>query len=848
MKKATFPIVAILMMTLLLFSPTFVNAYSPRHCKGLDVYFYASDDKAFGALLAGQVDMIQWSVTYEQYLDACSSPDLELAGFSENGMMEFDVNNNYTIADYPGIRSPTNDLEFRRALAQAAPKDYFVNVIINGFAEKLDCPLCAPQKGYGNETCCNNFYPYDIDAANARLDAAGWTDTDSNGIRNYPVGWPGKEAGPDMDCLKVYVRSDHAHRLAAGTLYVSILTDDLHIPVCAVYDTSDVEYPIVMDARNYHIYTGGWNLGRYPTYLWGLFNHDNWYTGGSDYVTGEDAAGNPNYPDLDNATNEVYYATDMTTFTAAVKKSLGLIVCKYCVNIPLWSYRSYWAYSKYLVGVVNEDGYGLENTYTFLNAYKVDNPDTPEDESQQPIKFGTINAPKALNILDSTWYFDYAVLDRLSGSLLSVNPYNLAIDQPWMAQDWYETTWFDPQDNETKTKVTYYIRQDVWWHAPETGEAVQLFTAWDVEFSIWYIYPQTTLWNWAMAKDVHHTVVIDDFTIEIYFDALGMFLKYAPTGPLLPKYLLEPLLCDPIMCELPIVEPILPSDKTILPCDSIVQIINVTKYPEGIPLVEGVDYEVFGTGPPDYCHQEIHWLIPLAPGETIVFWYYAVNAAGGGGYYLGGLDWTNTLYSSGPYYIADFSGGVGGYAILNCVDSHFLGKPPLGEIDWTWYWVAGPYPRSGYYQVNLYDAVALLKAYCARGDACPVPTNWFPGADLDGYDLGHVGLYDAVQLLTNYGKKFGIPPTVTMSPWSATCIHTNVATTFTVTVVAGMTPPYTYIFQVRDCLGNVWNPVQTGASNTYVYPATLGCHLVRCIVIDGTGRVVCTRSTCIINP
>lgn len=762
MKKVTFAIMAIL-MTLLLFSPMFVNGYSPRHCKGLDVYFYASDDKAFGALIAGEVDFVQWALTYEQYLDACESPDFQLAGFSENGMMEWDINNNYTIKDYPGIRSPTNDVEFRRAIAQATDKDYIVQEIIRGFAERIDCPLCAPQKGYGNETCCTpDLYPYDLAAANARLDIAGFTDYDGDGWRNYPLDWDGA-AGvigvrdePNIACLKVYVRSDHSHRLAAGTRLVNVLKNDLHLQVCEVYDTSDIIFPIVMAARNYHIYTGGWSLGRYPTYLWGLYYQSQWYPDGSNYITGMNKTNQPNYPDLDAALDELYYATDMTTFTAAVKKALGLIMCKYCVNVPLWSYKSYWAYSKYLVGIVNMDGYGLENTYTFLNAYKVDNPATPVDESQEPIRMGTINAPKALNLLTSTWYFDYAVLDRFSGSLMSVNPYNLAIDQPWIAQDWDETIWYDPQDDENKTKVTYYLRKDVWWHAPVTGEALQKFTAHDVEFSIWYIYPHTTVWNWAMAKDVHHTHIIDDFTIEVYFDSLSMFHKYAPTGPLLKKHALLDLLCKECPCELILSEPRVPSDKDILPCDTIVQMISAIKYPEQIPLIEGVDYEVFGTGALDYTHNEIHWLIPLTPG-SVVFTYWCPDVDPKG-YYLGGLTWQQTMYSTGPYYVTDIKTGVGGYAIMECVDSHFLGAPPLGEIDWTWYWVAGPKPRSGYYQVNLYDAVTLLTAYCARGDNCPIPPNWFPGADLDPDDLCHVGLYDAVIVLYVYGTKFGIPP------------------------------------------------------------------------------------------
>jgi hypothetical protein len=819
-----------------------ISAYSPRHCKGLDIYFYTSDALAFTDLAQDKIDFMDYPLTSAQYISACNNPNLQLAGYAENGIYEFDLNNNYTIPDFPDIRNPLNDVEFRRAIAEAVVKPVITNPSVT-----IECPLAAPHQGYGNATCCNPSappYPGGTVAANARLDAAGFDDYDSDGWRNYPLDWDGV-AGviglrdePNIVSLTVCVRSDHPDRLAAGTALVGTLTGSLGIPVSAVSGNSDILCPIVMNYRNYHIYTGSWSVGRYPTYLYAMFHSDNWFPGGSNYVTGMNASNEPNYPDLDAALEEVRYATDMMEFTAAVKKATGLLVCKYCVNIPLWSYKSWVAYSKYLVGIVNMDGYGLENTFTFLNAYKVDNPDTPKDESQEPIRVGTINAPSSLNILYSTDDVAKAFFDKISGHLLSVNPYNLAFDQPWIAQDWQETTWYDQQDGEYKTKVTYWIRKDVWWHAPVTGEAVQQFTAHDVAASIWYIYPHTTVWNWPSVADVHHTVLVDDFTIEVYFDSLSMFHKYAIglEMPLLKKHMLidqDLQICVPEMCEFPITEPIAPSDKTILPCGSFVQIINATKYPEGgtttadgnfsgttvidttrtendgyfvgmtlkitsgacsgqtrriinwvqsngtftvspnftaqivsnvtyivyMPLVEGVDYEIFGTMEPDYTHNKIHWLRALAPDETIVFWYYTPNAASPpAGFYLCGLPWQQTMYSLGPYYVIDIVPGVGGNATMNCVDSHFIGAPPLGEIDWMWYWNTGPYPRTGYYQVNLYDAVALLKAYGTRGNICPISPDWNPGADIDPYDLSYVYLYDAVMLLTKYGRKFGIPP------------------------------------------------------------------------------------------
>lgn len=760
MKKIVFAIMAIL-TCLMLVSTMPVMAPPPRQCKGLDIYFYEDPDATFTALLACEIDFMAWALTYEQYVVAVATPDIQLAGYAENGLFEFDLNNNYSIVDFPGVRSMMSDVEFRRAIAQMVDKNWIIQVVIMGFAERIDAPICAPQSGYANESVIgdNYPYPYSIASANARLDTAGFTDTDDpDEWRNYPADWPGRPDRPNLDPVKMCIRSDHGHRLTAGNELERVMREECHILTNPIRASSDVLKPIVMTARNYHLYTGGWGLGRWPLYLNGLFHESGWFPDGDNYVTGMNSSNLPNYPALDADLHLVKYAETEADFRAAVKRASGKLVWDYCVNIPLWSYVSFWAYKKTLVGIVNMVGYGLENTYTFLNAKKCDDPATPQDESQEPMRMGLIHAPKALNILYSSWVYDYSVLDRVFTGLMSVNPYNLAKDQAWIAQDWEETTWYDPQDEEEKTKMTYWLRKDIMWHEPVTGDPIQLLTAHDVEFMIWYNYACDDSWMFGSFQDVHHTKIIDDFTIEVYFDSKSIWFKYYPTYPLLKKDKLLPLLCKEECCSFEVIEPRVPSDKDILcpPCGTIVQIINATKYPEDIPLEEGVDYEVFATGSPDYCHNEIHWLIPLEPGETIVFCYWTLDLDPRG-YYLADLDWRQTWYSVGPYVPIEIIPGVGGSAIFDCNECHFLGAPPEGEIDWDWTFVGTTKPRSGFYQVNIYDAVKLLKAYCSRGDRVP-PVNWEPGADIDCFDLCHVGLYDAVMLLTNYGQKFGIPP------------------------------------------------------------------------------------------
>ena len=503
-----------------LFSVRAQETFGSRHNKGLEISFFNSSTEAFTALKVGEIDFIQWSLTYEQYQYVVADPTLVLASHHGGAMNQFDLNNNYTIPDYPGVRSPMNELTFRQALAHMVDKDWIINEVLQRFwGERIDAPIGAAIMGYANQSVIGEHYPYPYNLARAaELLDIYFADTDEDGIRNYPAGWPGREDGSNIDPIKFCIRSDDNHRLEAGRALADNMRT-LDIPVNQIEGNSDVLFPIVMDDRNFHIYTGGWSSPpTVPMYLHSLFHSSNWFEGGSNYNTGMNSSNLPNYPDLDVVLKDVRYPTDMEEFKAAVKKATGLLVADYCVNIPLWGTKYWMAYRMNMVGIVNSQRYALDNRRTFLNTYKVDDPATPEDESQDPIRMGTVHAPKSLNILYSSWYYEYAVLDRIFDSLLSVNPYDLSVDQPWIAQDWKTSTWTDPYDDETKTKVTYWIRKDVWWHAPVTGEAARQFTAHDVEFTIWYIYAFTNCVPWYSFRDVHHTKIVDDFTIEVYFD------------------------------------------------------------------------------------------------------------------------------------------------------------------------------------------------------------------------------------------------------------------------------------------------------------------------------------------
>jgi len=767
LKKANVLSLALLLAFLIMI-PMVAAPVKAEARSDLEITFYGSDTAAWTALVNGEIDFLQWALTEEQKEAAEADPNIQLARVDENGMFEFDINNNYTIKTYPGIRSITNELKVRQAIAYLVDKDAIIRDILHYYGVRIDQPIAAPQtEGWCNSSVIGPNYPYKYNPEMAAqlLREAGFTDEDGDGWVEYPPDWdglaglPAGQRGTDDYPLVLCVRSDHGHRLSAGyyildQLETTLKATSLHAGIKTTgtqwFQPRSVLSPKVMGDRDYHIYTGGWSLGRYPTYLFSLFHSMFWYPYGSNYVTGMNKTNQPNYPDVDEAVAAIWYTASIEDAQVASQKFCYLHA-KYCINIPLWSYSSYWAYRKTLVGVVNMNGYGIENAYTFLNAYRVDG---------GPIRMGTISGPSRLNILYSQWYFEYAFLDRVYTGAMSVQPYNLAIDQPWVVQDWETGTWVDADGTE-KSKCTYYIRKDVGIVAPATGSKyTRNFNAEDFEFTVWYNYAFDDSWQWGSFMDIKYTEIKDvngDNWPEfiVYFDDYSYWFYSAPTYPLLaPKEVLIQKLCGQTTEEWDQV-----GTTMHLLTNPVVQVVSctLTNSTGTYPLKEGKDY-IIVAGYDLSKHIGFQPLRDLTGHIVITYWYPDKPATG---FYLAGLPWQETMYSLGTHYPVSMTTdppGIGDIIALKKNPAFFLEVPPLGEVDWAWEWIGTTKPRSGQYAIRIYDVVKATAAYCTRGDGEYNP-RWFPGADLDSSDLCHIGIYDVVLIVGKFGRTFGKPPT-----------------------------------------------------------------------------------------
>jgi ABC-type transport system substrate-binding protein len=765
-RKGTSTVLMLLFLMLATFQFPSVHAESQKGPRTDDVhiYFYSSLELCYTAFTLGEIDVVASPITKPMYDNCIEDDNVVLAPYTSSYEMRgFNLNINGTIKTYKDVGSPLNDTMFRKALAFLVDKGYIVDAVFEGFAERIDVPFPASQSDWWNMSVCYPNYPYEynFDQACAILDQAGFIDRDNDSVRNYPIGWPKREDGPNLDPIIFCVDSTDLQRIAMG----DSLRDEMlaaGIPVNFLTESPTLLFERIMVDHDYHIYVGSQPSYRFP-FWWYLtailvFTYassgqqwtyaklwEHWdeygYVQDRIYDTG-----------LGSLLEEILTAPSFQEALKYTKKAQGVYV-ENVFEIPVCSIRSFFAYCKNLVGTVNEEGFGIDNPYTFLNTYRTDDPD-------QPIRVGLVNVPIKLNPLYSLNQHDWKCLDKIYAGLLSYNPYDLSIDQPWVAQDWDAGTWLDPDDGMNKTVIDYWFRKDVYWVKPVTGEADGRFTAKDYEFTCHYIYDQfpcvPTLSvgcpHLDKFENIYNVTIIDDFHVRVYMNVSSMWAYLWPTYPLLPKHV---WLKDSLAYEeeayfevnsnitLP---SIVPLDHHVVSGSEDTQIeVQLIDGGEG-NLTWGKDFTWKGGN--------LYIKIDSVNGVEIdKVWLDYWRNGDANGYYPGGLPWQQVLEGCGTHYVVNISPGEG--FVCDANRHFFLETPPLGEIDWRWKW-AGSKPRSGYYKIDIYDVTVVCGAYGSTGTGIPDP-NWSPGADL-APEGGEINIYDVNTATSKYGTEFGHPP------------------------------------------------------------------------------------------
>jgi len=781
------------------------SSYEPRSPE-LKLFYYPDGTALYSALKKGDIDMSLWPVTKAQYQDAINNPDILLAPVSRLDMIAWSINNNETIRAYPGVRSPTSYVGFRKALWRLTDVNYYTDVICGGWATPVYVLISAPTRSWVNATVeewVKVNYSFSIEGAAALLDAEGFVQgTQLN--PNYKPSVPGSaqywrvyptghsKVGQKLDPIVFVTRIDDGLRYAASVhLRDRMLESGIPVNLAAPFDP----YMTVNLQRNYHIYSAGWTTSRFAAYLYSWFHTSRWYSGGSNYHISPTSPGYvtaPGHPDnLDEAVDKIQNPTSLDQAVKGAKNAQSLLVQEYASMIPLWSSQAFYPYRN-LYGVTNMEGAGPENIYTFLQAWRADGGDM--------IRVGHPAPPTQVNQIYSSWVWDATTMGFTQDSFISSEPYNILSDQPWLARDWTTApggpsvvpgTWIDPDDGRTKSVMRYWFREDAEWIKPKTGEILADFaTQWlggGYEFNSWYFDTEPAGWIYANYRDIKHIVPNSAGKYaDVYFDVLSYWSQYWPWGrntysnqsaqdtPDYPGWKQMPLstkekrtFSGPVSAGtyLDSLKPIegatyaIPIRKKGTPVEVVEveldgMLLTKAATPQNFnPAISGSaggDYSIVGgstTGP----RIRIFKAVPAGSTLTVKYWARGDPI----GYHPGNLGWEKTLAGTGPFYMTSYLAGAGGFATYKANPNYFMETPPKGEIDWYWYWIAGAQPRDGCYQLNIYDAAFASWALDGSGKAVPT-VNWIEATDLAS-PIGSTDIFDIAVLATSYDRKFGSP-------------------------------------------------------------------------------------------
>jgi peptide/nickel transport system substrate-binding protein len=222
--------------------------------------FYANRDSMAWDLEAGTIDAC-YEPTYQQAKRLRDASDMTVRTFVVNGYDDL-VMNCYTGGGSLG-NPVLRDRRFRQALQWAVDRERLTQVVYNGLARPGDTVI-AP--GYSTDPewhwspPASQAYTFNLEKARQLLDAAGYRDTDHDGIREHR-GVPIKLR---LWAMSEYATSQAEVKLIAGWLrQVGLKVDAATMPMGAMYDriyNTEGDQP----APDFDLCQSGWYLGLDP--------------------------------------------------------------------------------------------------------------------------------------------------------------------------------------------------------------------------------------------------------------------------------------------------------------------------------------------------------------------------------------------------------------------------------------------------------------------------------------------------------------------------------------------------------------------------------------------------------
>jgi peptide/nickel transport system substrate-binding protein len=231
---------------------------------------FNDENQMAAALQRGEIDFI-WAMTSANILNSLKTkPNIETRGAVQPSFEELALNTGSAFQTNPtggfvphgdGNRALT-DPAFRRALREAVDNQTIVDKVLLGYGTVADSPV-QPDATTGNwDPSPDETLSFNLDKAKADLTAAGYTDTDGDGIVNDP------KTGKDI-VLHYFTRTSDQNTIKTAPYVVSWWKQiGVGVKIEAV---SNNKASSVNVAGNLDLYDWGWYPNPDPNYILGVF-------------------------------------------------------------------------------------------------------------------------------------------------------------------------------------------------------------------------------------------------------------------------------------------------------------------------------------------------------------------------------------------------------------------------------------------------------------------------------------------------------------------------------------------------------------------------------------------------
>ncbi len=370
----------------------------------------------------------------------------------------------------------------------------------------------------------------------------------ATGYRFWDRNCNGIEEPDECFDLIFYIRSDIPARNHIGTVLTAEMVA-VQLRVNAIYATSGTTYERVMVEKDFHLYTGYYTLDRPdPDFLYDYWHSSQyWHPGAC-----------PNYngimdAEYDEAAEMVKYANDQEEAIYGAYLAQEIFATK-AFKHPIfdWSGNKTYRYEycgdeepysgKLWTGVVNVQGYGIDNYFTFLNMHPAGYAyDHGDPENPMTIRYGfSIPELPSLNPAYSSLDHEWKVLNKIYQTLLVRNASDLGEFLPWMCKSFEVGTYQHPLYGEC-SKVTFTMRTDISW---SDGYAL---TVADVYYTFVELKQDLNArglpkpW-WSNVQNILDFKILDPCTFEVLLNvksywAVGMIGETI----ILPKHIWKPI-------------------------------------------------------------------------------------------------------------------------------------------------------------------------------------------------------------------------------------------------------------------------------------------------------------------